>query len=316
MAMRESSRSRSRSVMRMLLALAFLAPRIGSIRSPLGVSRVARPSALRMRPAGEDAEERSGTVIFLRHGESEWNNLNRFTGWVDVALSPLGEEQARQAGRVLSASDIRFDKIYTSFLQRTTRTAQLVMDEMQPGWTSADAEAKQAGFLAPPMERSWRLNERMYGALTGLYKRDIADEYGQTQFEQWVRDPPPLLRESEYYPGNDPLYADLKLDELPLKESFEDCMRRVVPLWEDQIKPDLEHKRETILVVSSRNAIRALLMHISDIPTKTLLSIDIPNGVPLMYELHKDCLKTIDSETCNFGIDGPFMPVLKSYGSD
>ena len=159
-----------------------------------------------------------------------WNNANRFTGWVDVLLSDAGEEQARLAGLTLAGSGICFDKVYTSFLQRTVRTAELVMAEIEPGWTLEAAEARAPGVT--PLERSWRLNERMYGALTGLNKKEVADQYGQEQFERWVRDPPPLQRTSEYFPGNDALYASLKSDELPLKESFEDCMRRVVPLWD------------------------------------------------------------------------------------
>lgn len=365
-----------------LLALALLPTRIGSVRTAQHRLARARRSALRMAPPSEDVPAaparypiEPGSVVFLRHGESMWNNAGRFTGWVDVALSADGEVQATAAGKCLRANGVRFDKVYTSFLQRTVRTAEFVMDELEPGWSLAAAEAKALGCT--PLERSWRLNERMYGALTGLNKREVADTYGQEQFEQWVRDPPPLQRDSQYFPGNDALYTSLKSDELPLKESFEDCMRRVVPLWEELIKPDVELKRETILVISSRNAIRALLMHISDIPVKTLLSIDIPvratslmakgwggsrlaccatarvgawggvavaaghsraaacahssraplasrpslaplpqNGVPLLYEFHKDCLKTLDSETCNFGIEWPFVPSLKRYGAD
>jgi 2,3-bisphosphoglycerate-dependent phosphoglycerate mutase len=258
------------------VGLIMLVPRIGSTRPTRGVAwplRLAVPrAAVRMYPDLDEHGE--GSVVFLRHGESEWNNANRFTGWVDVALSPKGEEQARLAGRVLAERGFTFDKVYTSFLQRTTRTAELVMSELEPGWSMANAERKDGQWT--PFERSWRLNERMYGALTGLNKKEVADMYGQVQFEQWVRDPPPLQRTSPYFPGNDALYASLKSDELPLKESFEDCMRRVVPLWEEHVKPDVQFKGKRTLVISSRNAIRALLMHISDIPTKLLLSIDIP----------------------------------------
>lgn len=269
-----------------LLVLAVLPSRIGSVRTVQHRLSLARRSALRMDATpSEDVPAlpkrypiEPGSVVFLRHGESMWNNAGRFTGWVDVALSVEGEAQATAAGKCLGANGVRFDKVYTSFLQRTVRTAELVMKELEPGWSLAAAEAKAPGIT--PLERSWRLNERMYGALTGLNKKEVADMYGQEQFEQWVRDPPPLQRDSQYFPGNDALYASLKSDELPLKESFEDCMRRVVPLWEESIKPDVDLKRETILVISSRNAIRALLMHISDIPVKTLLSIDIPVRAP------------------------------------
>eukprot|EP00307_Rebecca_sp_RCC1486_P005546 CAMPEP_0119419466 /NCGR_PEP_ID=MMETSP1335-20130426/20947_1 /TAXON_ID=259385 /ORGANISM="Chrysoculter rhomboideus, Strain RCC1486" /LENGTH=254 /DNA_ID=CAMNT_0007444775 /DNA_START=60 /DNA_END=824 /DNA_ORIENTATION=- len=249
-------------------------------------------------------EEPPPSVVFLRHGESVWNKAGIFTGWVDVPLSEEGEEQAQMAGSYLATWGFEFDHVYTSCLQRTTRTAELVLNELEQGWDPSI------------VTRSWRLNERMYGALTGLNKRDVANEYGSDQFQQWVTDPPPLQRTSRFYPGNDPMYAHLPQDVLPLKESFEDCMKRVVPLWEEEIKPLVLLDMKRVLVISSRNSIRALLMHISDISTQELLTIDIPNGVPLVYEIEMDCLKTIESDTCNFGVDGPFVRSKPRYGAD
>lgn len=222
-------------------------------------------------------------VVLLRHGESTWNLDNRFTGWVDVPLTPRGEQQARALGVRLASYGLSFDKVYVSYLQRTARTAELVMSVIEPGWDISRAV------------RSWRLNERMYGALTGHDKRAVAEAHSADAFQRIIYDPPPLEPASAFYPGNEPLYADLPREAIPLKESFDDVRRRIAPVWDKQIRADAE-RGERVLVISSKNALRALLMHIADVPADALPSVDVPNSVPFSYDLRSRTIHALDGE--------------------
>jgi len=191
--------------------------------------------------------------------------------WTDVPLSDKGEDQARKAGQVMREKQLAFDKIYISYLSRTYRTAQLALEQLPQGWDPSI------------VERSWRLNERFYGAFTGHNKRKIAQELGPDKFAAAVRDPPPLDASNMYWPGNDPKYAHLAKSELPFKESFEDTMRRVAPVWDESIWPDAAERGLRVLVISSKNAIRSLQMHLFGIEGTDPVKIDVPNGVPLVY---------------------------------
>lgn len=190
-------------------------------------------------------------IVFIRHGESEWNKENRFTGWVDVALSEQGREEARKAGKALKAQGFVFDKCYTSYLKRAVHTLDLALDEMGQSYL--------------PVEKRWRLNERMYGGLTGLNKNECKEKHGEQQVLLWRRSvdvsPPELDHASPYHPANDPRYAKVPQNLIPSTENLLDCIARVLPCWFDNICPDLlEGKR--LLVSIHGNSIRALVKHL------------------------------------------------------
>lgn len=213
-------------------------------------------------------------LVLLRHGESDWNKENRFTGWTDVDLSAKGREEAREAGQVLLAADLTFDVAYTSVLKRAIRTLWIAMDEMDLLWV--------------PVHRSWRLNERHYGALQGLNKSETAAKFGEEQVKIWRRSydiPPPALDPSDdRYPGHDPRYRNLSAGELPLTECLKDTVARFLPYWEQHIAPDVREGKK-VLIAAHGNSLRALVKYLDDIPEGEIVNLNIPTGMPLVYEL-------------------------------
>lgn len=213
------------------------------------------------------------TLVLLRHGESEWNKENRFTGWTDVDLSEKGHEEAKQAGRLLRMRGIAFDRAYTSYLKRAIHTLNHALDELDEDYI--------------PVEKSWELNERHYGALQGLNKADTAKKYGDEQVLIWRRSfdvlPPALDPADPRAPKNQAMYAGIDPDELPLTESLKTTIERVVPYFEENIKPRLE-AGETILVAAHGNSLRALVKYLDHIDDEKIVSLNIPTGVPLVYE--------------------------------
>ena len=220
-------------------------------------------------------------VVLLRHGESTWNKENRFTGWTDVDLSEKGREEAIEAGRILKAEGFKFDVAYTSVLKRAIRTLWTALDELDLMWI--------------PVYRSWRLNERHYGALQGLNKSETAAKFGEDQVKIWRRSydvPPPALEASdERYPGHDPRYKSLTAAELPLTECLKDTVARFLPYWHETIAPAIG-KGQKVLVAAHGNSIRALVKYLDKVSEQAIVELNIPTGVPLVYELD-DKLKPI-----------------------
>ncbi|HXF25716.1 MAG TPA: 2,3-diphosphoglycerate-dependent phosphoglycerate mutase [Bryobacteraceae bacterium] len=220
-------------------------------------------------------------VVLLRHGESTWNKENRFTGWTDVDLSEKGREEAKEAGRILKAEGFVFDVAYTSVLKRAIRTLWTALDELDLMWI--------------PVYRSWRLNERHYGALQGLNKSETAAKFGEDQVKIWRRSydvPPPALEASdERYPGHDPRYKNLTSAELPLTECLKDTVARFLPYWHETIAPAIG-KGQKVLVAAHGNSIRALVKYLDNVSEQAIVELNIPTGVPLVYELD-DRLKPI-----------------------
>jgi 2,3-bisphosphoglycerate-dependent phosphoglycerate mutase len=216
-------------------------------------------------------------IVLLRHGESEWNKENRFTGWTDVPLSEKGLLEAQSAGKVLKEKGFVFDKAYTSVLKRAIKTLWSVLEEMDLMWI--------------PVENSWKLNERHYGALQGLNKAETAARYGDEQVKIWRRSyetRPPLLEKSDKrYPGNDPRYAGLEEKEIPLGECLADTVARVIPYWGKNIIPQIKAGRE-LIIVAHGNSIRALVKYLDNVSDKDILELNIPTGIPLVYELDKE----------------------------
>ena len=213
-------------------------------------------------------------LVLLRHGESSWNRENRFTGWTDVDLSETGIAEAHDAGRLLRAEGFDFDIAYTSVLRRAIRTLWIGLDELDRMWL--------------PVVHSWRLNERHYGALQGLNKAETAAEYGDAQVLLWRRSydvpPPPLPAGDEREPGRDRRYAGLGAGQLPRAESLKDTVARFLPAWHEQIVPELEAGRR-VLIAAHGNSLRALVKYLDDIPDADIPGLNIPTGVPLVYEL-------------------------------
>lgn len=213
-------------------------------------------------------------LVLIRHGESTWNLENRFTGWTDVDLTPTGIEQARQAGRLLKAEGYDFDLAYTSVLTRAIRTLHLALDEMQRLWL--------------PTVKHWRLNERHYGALQGLNKAETAQQHGDAQVLIWRRSydiPPPALQPDDpRWERGDPRYARLQPGEVPLTECLKDTVERVLPFWNESMAPAIRAGKR--LVVSAHgNSIRALVKYLDDVSETDIVELNIPNGIPLVYEL-------------------------------
>ena len=213
-------------------------------------------------------------LILLRHGQSTWNLENLFTGWTDVGLTEHGEQEAREAGRLIVKEGLDPDILHTSVLVRAIRTAELTVEEM--------------GRQYLPVRRSWRLNERHYGALQGLNKEETAEQHGAEQVLLWRRSfdipPPPLDAADERHPRHDPRYRDLPPDLLPATECLKDVVVRMLPYWHDRIVPDLLAGREP-LVVAHGNSIRALVKHLDGISDEEIVDLNIPTGVPLLYEM-------------------------------
>jgi 2,3-bisphosphoglycerate-dependent phosphoglycerate mutase len=213
-------------------------------------------------------------VVLLRHGESTWNKENRFTGWTDVDLSDKGREEAREAGRLLAGQQMRFDIAYTSVLTRAIRTCWIVLDELDLLWI--------------PMEKDWRLNERHYGALQGLNKAETAARHGEEQTKIWRRSydipPPPLSPDDERHPSRDPRYASLSTQELPSTESLKDTVARFLPYWTETIAPAIRGGRR-VLITAHGNSLRALVKYLDRISDEDIVALNIPTGIPLVYEL-------------------------------
>ena len=213
-------------------------------------------------------------VVLLRHGESHWNKENRFTGWTDVDLSEKGTEEAHKAGQILKKEGYIFDIAYTSVLKRAIRTLWITLDEMDLIWI--------------PVIRNWRLNERHYGALQGLNKADTAKKFGEEQVKIWRRSydtqPPALEETDERFPGNDPRYAELKKTELPLTECLKDTVERFVPYWKETITPTIKSGKR-VLIAAHGNSLRALVKYLDNVPDAEIVGLNIPTGIPLVYEL-------------------------------
>jgi 2,3-bisphosphoglycerate-dependent phosphoglycerate mutase len=216
-------------------------------------------------------------LVLLRHGESEWNRENRFTGWTDVPLDEKGIQEATEAGRILRDEGFIFDVAYTSLLSRAIKTLWLVLEEMDLMWI--------------PVRRSWRLNERHYGALQGLNKAETAERHGEEQTLIWRRSydtpPPPLTPDDERYPGKDPRYADLSPDEIPLTECLKDTVERFLPYWHDTIAPDVQAGKR-VLITAHGNSLRALVKYLDNISDEEIVGLNIPTGIPQVYELDDD----------------------------
>jgi len=213
-------------------------------------------------------------LVLVRHGQSEWNLQNRFTGWVDVGLSPLGREEARSAAGLLLEGNYTFDVAYTSVLKRAIQTLWIILEEMDLMWI--------------PVYRSWRLNERHYGALQGLNKSEMVSKFGADQVLAWRRSydirPPELKRSDSMYPGKDARYADLNKEEIPLAECLKNTVERFLPYWHDSIVPALKQRKKA-LIVAHGNSLRALVMYLDNISEEEIVSLNIPTGIPLVYEL-------------------------------
>jgi 2,3-bisphosphoglycerate-dependent phosphoglycerate mutase len=216
-------------------------------------------------------------VVLLRHGESTWNKENRFTGWTDVDLSETGREEAKKAGQLLKEEGFTFDVAYTSVLKRAIRTLWIAMDELDLLWV--------------PVIRHWRLNERHYGALQGLNKAETAAKHGPEQIKIWRRSydvpPPPLTKDDPRYPGHDPRYADLSQSELPMTECLKDTVERFLPYWHDEIAPTIRRGRK-VIIAAHGNSLRALVKYLDDISDDAIVELNIPTGIPLVYELDAD----------------------------
>ena len=213
-------------------------------------------------------------LVLLRHGESTWNRENRFTGWTDVDLTDRGRDEAREAGRLMRAAGHEFDVAYTSVLKRAIRTLWIALDEMDLMWL--------------PVERSWRLNERHYGALQGLNKAETAAEHGDAQVKIWRRSydipPPPLDPDDPRHAARDRRYANVPEDALPLTESLKDTVGRFLPYWHETIAPAIESGTR-VLIAAHGNSLRALVKYLDDMSETEIVELNIPTGIPLVYEL-------------------------------
>ena len=222
-------------------------------------------------------------LVIIRHGESTWNKENRFTGWTDVDLSEKGMAEATEGGQVLAKEGFVFDIGYTSLLKRAIKTYNLVTEQLDQLWL--------------PVKRSWRLNERHYGALQGLNKAETAAKYGEAQVKIWRRSydvpPPPLTADDERFPGKDPRYADMAPADLPLTECLKDTVARFLPLWHEEIAPTIKSGKR-VLIVAHGNSLRALVKYLDNVSDADIIELNIPTGMPLVYELDAD-LKPIKS---------------------
>jgi len=213
-------------------------------------------------------------LVLIRHGESVWNRENRFTGWTDVDLSEEGYLQAKQAGQLLNKHGYNFDVGFTSVLKRAIKTLHIVLEELDHLWI--------------PVQKSWRMNERFYGALQGLNKGETIAKYGAEQVQKWRRDPnelpPAITKDDERYPGHDLRYNQLTERELPLTENLSQTMERVLPFWQESIVPELR-KNQKVIISGHGNSLRALIKYMDNLTDEQVTGLEIPTGVPLVYEL-------------------------------
>ena len=218
-------------------------------------------------------------LVLLRHGESDWNAKNLFTGWVDVPLSEKGVAEAKHGGELLKENGVLPDLLFTSMLQRAITTANLALDSADRQWI--------------PVERNWRLNERHYGALQGLNKKETRDKYGDEKFMEWRRSydtPPPAIEPgSEFSQDGDPRYAGV---DVPESECLKDVLERMLPYWDESIVPALQTGK-TVMVAAHGNSLRAIVKHLDDISDEDIAAVNIPTGIPLVYELDEETLKPI-----------------------
>ena len=216
-------------------------------------------------------------IVLLRHGESTWNRENRFTGWTDVPLSEKGVREATEAGRLLREGGFEFDVAFTSLLKRAIRTLWIALEETDRMWI--------------PVVKDWRLNERHYGALQGLDKAETAAKYGMEQVHVWRRSydipPPALTKDDERWPGRDPRYRDLKPEQVPLTESLKDTVARFLPYWHEAIAPTVASGKQ-VVIAAHGNSLRALVKYLDGVSDQEITELNIPTGVPLVYELGDD----------------------------
>ncbi|ETV74800.1 hypothetical protein H257_10864 [Aphanomyces astaci] len=235
------------------------------------------------------------TLVLMRHGESEWNKTNQFTGWYDAPLSAKGHEEAKAAGKAVAEAGLTFDVAYTSYLRRAIRTCWHVLEESDQ--------------IFVPIHNEWRLNERHYGGLTGLDKAETVQKHGKEQVLIWRRSydipPPQLTTDSEYYPGHDRRYKDLNKEDLPLSESLEMTAARVMPVWEQEIAPGVLAGKN-ILIAAHGNSLRALIMHLDNISKDDITELNVPTGVPLVYHLD-DNLKPIRHRDAIAPLSGHYL---------
>lgn len=220
-------------------------------------------------------------LVLVRHGQSMWNLENRFTGWTDVELSEQGIEEAKEAGRVLKEKGFKFDQAFTSVLKRANNTLNYILEEL--------------GETNIPVEKSWRLNERHYGALQGLNKDETREKYGADQVLLWRRSvdvrPPELSEDDERYPGNDPKYKELTKEQLPKTENLQDTIKRVLVYWDEAIKPALEADKN-VIIAAHGNSLRGLIKYLDNMTDEDIIKLELPTGNPICYELD-DNLKPI-----------------------
>ena len=213
-------------------------------------------------------------LVLVRHGESTWNKENRFTGWTDVDLSERGREEATKAGQILKEQGYVFEVAFTSVLKRAVRTLWIIQEQMDLMWI--------------PVQISWRLNERHYGALQGLNKSEMAAKYGEQQVFIWRRSydiqPPPLTTDDPRYPGNDPRYRDLKIQDIPLTESLKDTVARFMPYWHEVLAPAIG-SGQRVIISAHGNSLRALVKYLDNVADSEIVGLNIPTGIPLVYEL-------------------------------
>jgi 2,3-bisphosphoglycerate-dependent phosphoglycerate mutase len=213
-------------------------------------------------------------LVLVRHGESTWNKENRFTGWTDVDLSERGREEATKAGQILKAQGYVFEVAFTSVLKRAIRTLWIIQEQMDLMWI--------------PVQISWRLNERHYGALQGLNKSEMAAKYGEQQVFIWRRSydiqPPPLTTDDPRYPGNDPRYRELKIQDIPLTESLKDTVARFMPYWHEVLAPAIGSGQK-VIISAHGNSLRALVKYLDNVADSEIVGLNIPTGIPLVYEL-------------------------------
>lgn len=234
------------------------------------------------------------TLVLLRHGESEWNEKNLFTGWIDVGLTQRGRDEARRGGEDMLAADLKIDVTHTSLQRRAIETCQIALDVLDRLWI--------------PVRRSWRLNERHYGALQGLNKKETAEQHGADKVKIWRRSydvpPPPLDSDDPTHPRHDPRYEGVPPDALPSTECLKDVLERMLPYWYDGIVPDLR-SGATVLVAAHGNSLRALVKHLDQIPDDEITELNIPTGIPLVYELDNDMSPTGGPGAS--GVSGTFL---------